>query len=107
MVFRNRVYKVVSQIPKGKIATYGQIARLAGNSKAARAVGILMKNNPYAPEVPCHRVVGFDGRLIGYSGPGGLADKKKLLISDGVTFNGEKANLKKHLWCGNIAKNNK
>ena len=48
MTFKDRVYKIVSEIPKGKVATYGQVAKLAGNSKAARAVGLFMKINPNA-----------------------------------------------------------
>ncbi|MDD3532345.1 MAG: MGMT family protein [Candidatus Shapirobacteria bacterium] len=96
--FKNRVYQVVAQIPKGKVATYGQIAKLAGNKKAARAVGALMKNNPYAPKVACHRVVGFDGRLTGYSGQGGITKKKQWLISEGVIFKKEKVDLEKCLW---------
>jgi methylated-DNA-protein-cysteine methyltransferase related protein len=96
--FKDRVYKVIGQIPKGKVATYGQIARLAGNSKAARSVGALMKHNPYAPEVPCHRVVGSSGQLIGYSIEKGIATKKQLLVSEGVAFKREKVDLKKYLW---------
>jgi O-6-methylguanine DNA methyltransferase len=55
-LFKEKVYKICSSIPKGKVATYGQIAKLAGKPKAARAVGAFMKNNPDAPIVPCHRV---------------------------------------------------
>ena len=96
--FKNKVYRIVSQIPKGKVATYGQIARLAGNSKAARVVGALMKHNPYVPKVPCHRVVGSSGQLVGYSIEKGIATKKQLLVSEGVAFKREKVDLKKYLW---------
>ena len=65
--FRDKVYEITRKIPKGKVATYGQIAKLAGNSKAARAVGYFMKTNPDAPKTPCHRVVAADGKLTGYS----------------------------------------
>ena len=98
MLFRNRVYKVVSQIPKGKVATYGQVAKLAGNSKTARAVGWLMKTNPHAPKVPCHRVIGSDGQLVGYSARKGLVTKKQLLVSEGVVFKRERIDLKMCLW---------
>lgn len=98
MIFKNRVYKIVAQIPKSKVATYGQVAKLAGNQKAARAVGVLMKNNPHAPKVPCHRVVGHNGQLVGYSGQGGINKKKQLLTSEGITFKQGKVNLKKCLW---------
>lgn len=96
--FKERVYKICSSIPKGKVATYGQIARLAGISKAARAVGVFMKNNPHAPQVPCHRVVSADGFLTGYSGKGGIAQKKKMLLKEGVCFKNDKVDLSLYLW---------
>jgi len=100
MDFASRVYKVVKEIPKGKVATYGQIAKLAGSPRAARAVGYLMKTNPNAPIVPCHRVVASDGKLTGYSGAGGIRQKREMLISEGVFFKSEKADLQKSLWRG-------
>lgn len=93
MTFREKVYKITRNIPKGKVATYGQIARLAGNPKAARAVGFFMKTNPDAPRTPCHRVVAADGSLTGYSGKGGIAGKKAMLLSEGVYFIRGKADL--------------
>ncbi len=86
MTFRDKVYKVVAKIPKGKVMTYKQVAIAAGNPKAARAVGSFMRTNPFAPKVPCHRVVGGSGLLVGYSGQGGVSEKKKLLVSEGVFF---------------------
>lgn len=97
-LFKNKVYKICSSIPKGKVATYGQLARLAGKPKAARAVGVFMKNNPDAPIVPCHRVVASDGRLTGYSGEGGIAQKKKMLQKEGVLFKGERVDLLNSKW---------
>jgi O-6-methylguanine DNA methyltransferase len=96
--FKNKVYQLTRLIPKGKVATYGQIARLAGKPKAARSVGAFMKNNPNAPAVPCHRVVGADGSLTGYSGKGGINQKKKILLSEGVYFKTTKVNLDVFLW---------
>ena len=96
--FKNRVYKLVSLNSKGKVATYGQIARLTGNPKASRAVGVLMKNNPFAPRVPCHRVVGYNGNLTGYSAKGGITRKKQLLLSEGVIFKGNQVDLTSSLW---------
>ena len=93
MTFKDRVYKVVEKIPKGKVATYGQVARLAGSPHAARTVGLLMKNNPNASIIPCHRVVGWNGALVGYSATGGLTAKKKLLEQEGVVFKGEVVSL--------------
>ena len=96
--FKEKVYKICRLIPKGKIATYGQLASLAGNHKAARAVGVLMKNNPDAPRTPCHRVVASNGKLTGYSGVGGITKKKKVLISEGVYFKGGRVDLSRSLW---------
>ena len=98
MTFRDRVYTIVSKIPKGKVATYGQIARLSGNAKAGRAVGMFMKTNPHAPKVPCHRVVGSDGSLTGYSGGKGIVTKKVILLKERVRFNGNKVDLKTSSW---------
>ncbi len=96
--FKQTVYNFTKKIPQGKVATYKQLAELAGNSNASRAVGIFMRENPDAPLVPCHRVVGFDGSLIGYSGKNGLKGKKEMLIKEGVQFNGNKVNLELSQW---------
>jgi methylated-DNA-protein-cysteine methyltransferase-like protein len=96
--FRDKVYEFTRQIPKGKVATYGQLAKLAGNPKAGRAVGAFMRINPDAPHTPCHRVVAFDGSLTGYSGVGGIKKKKEMLILEGVKFEGEKVDLASSLW---------
>ena len=98
MTFREKVYEITKQIPKGKVATYGQLARLVGNAKAARAVGALMRVNPNAPHTPCHRVVAQDGSLTGYSGVGGVAGKKKMLLTEGVFFQGDKVDLSRSGW---------
>ena len=98
MTFCDRVYKIVAKIPEGKVATYGEIGKLAGNAKAARAVGMCMKINPFAPRVPCHRVVGAGGRLVGYSGEGGVAMKKSMLRKEGVRFIKDKVDLAKCQW---------
>jgi O-6-methylguanine DNA methyltransferase len=97
-LFKKTVYKLCSSIPKGKIATYGQLARLAGKPKAARAIGVFMKNNPDAPIVPCHRVVASDGKLTGYSGVGGINKKKKMLMDEGVSFKNSRVDLSVSKW---------
>ncbi len=91
MNFNQRVWAVCSRIPRGKVATYGQIARTLGTPGAARAVGSALHVNPYAPQVPCHRVVGSDGSLTGYAG--GLTKKRTLLAREGVVFCGLKVDL--------------
>lgn len=83
MTFRDKVYEIVSKIPRGSVMTYKEVAIAAGNPKAARAVGYFMKTNPYAPRVPCHRVIRSDGKTGGYSGKGGPKGKFKLLLSEG------------------------
>ncbi len=80
--FTRRVYKIVAQIPKGQTLTYKQVAALAGNAKACRAVGnILNKNRD--PRVPCHRVIRSDGRPGGYAF-GGESAKRKILVEEGA-----------------------
>jgi methylated-DNA-[protein]-cysteine S-methyltransferase len=96
--FRERVYALTKQIPKGKVATYGQLAMLAGSPGAARAVGMCMKTNQNAPIVPCHRVVASDGSLTGYSAGNGISTKYELLRKEGVLFSGGKVDLLKSQW---------
>ena len=86
--FTRRVLALTSQIPRGCVATYGGLARAAGNARAARAVGAAQASNPFAPLVPCHRVVDAQLRLHGYGG--GLAVKRGLLEREGVIFEGDR-----------------
>jgi len=97
-LFREQIYSLTRQIPKGKVATYGQLAALSGHPHAARAVGYFMKTNPDAPRTPCHRVVAADGSLTGYSAPRGLIAKKRLLLAEGVIFIGAKVDLARSFW---------
>jgi O-6-methylguanine DNA methyltransferase len=97
-IFKDKIYELTRQIPKGKVSTYGQLARLAGRPKAARAVGYFMRTNPDAPHTPCHRVVSSDGSLRGYSGGKGISTKKEMLLAEGVTFTGDKVDLRSSLW---------
>ena len=80
--FQNQVYRSCGKIPKGKVSTYGEIARMIGKSKSARAVGNALNKNPYSPKIPCHRVVRSDGAVGGFA----FGDKKKvdLLKKEGV-----------------------
>lgn len=81
-MFRNKVLNVVAKIPKGKTLTYKQVATLAGNPKAARAVGNIMHGN-CNPKVPCHRVIRADGRVGGYNN-GGESRKRAILKQEGA-----------------------
>ncbi len=80
--FTEKVRDVVKNIPKGRVLTYREVARRAGNPKAARAVANVMAAN-YDPAVPCHRVIRTDGSLGGYN-RGGVAAKQKILQAEGV-----------------------
>lgn len=95
--FSARVYKATAEIPKGKVATYGQIARLAGSARAARAVGQLMAHNEDPRSIPCHRVVGSTGALTGYAF-NGVSMKRNRLIAEGVSFSGSRVDLAVSLW---------
>src|SRR3989338_5736065 len=95
--FAKKVYETVAKIPPGKVATYGQVAALAGNPKAARAVGMLMSRNQEPKKVPCHRVVGAGGALVGYAFDGIVAKRQKLM-SEGVRFIGARVALPLHHW---------
>jgi len=80
--FARRVWKAMLRIPSGKVASYQTIARLAGNPKASRAVGNACNQNPFAPDVPCHRVVSSSGGIGGYAH--GTKTKIELLKKEGV-----------------------
>ena len=81
--FQKKVWNYLKSIPKGKVKTYKEVAIAINMPKAARAVANACAKNPYAPKVPCHRVVRTDGNLGGYSAPGGVKTKKKLLKKEG------------------------
>lgn len=114
---RQKVFSIVSKIPKGKVATYKQIAKLASTSPGSekfhrtspggeschrinpRAVGRILNTNEKLIEIPCHRIVMSDGRIGGYKG--GVKRKIGLLRSEGVEIKGKLVDLKKSLWKNN------
>ena len=86
--FQMKVYKATSRIPHGKVATYGWVARQIG-CRSAQAVGGALRVNPFAPKVPCHRVIASDGSLHGFAGHTSgplLAKKRRLLQEEGIAF---------------------
>jgi methylated-DNA-[protein]-cysteine S-methyltransferase len=93
--FYEKCYAVLRKVPKGKITTYKEIAR-ALNSKAYRAVGTAMNKNPYAPQVPCHRVINSNGNLGGFFS--GINVKIKLLKSEGIEIRNNKIDLNKYFY---------
>lgn len=82
--FQKKVWKEISKIPKGKVRTYKELAKLIGKPKSSRAVANACGKNPYPIKIPCHRVIRSDGSLGGYSGKGGIKTKKNLLKKEGV-----------------------
>jgi methylated-DNA-[protein]-cysteine S-methyltransferase len=84
--FQLRVWKYLKKIPKGSVKTYMQVAKGIGKPLAARAVANAIGKNPYAPSIPCHRVIRSNGSLGGYSGKGGIKTKRLLLKKEGITL---------------------
>lgn len=82
--FHRRVYALARQIPPGQTRTYGELAEALGGKGRARAVGQALGHNPFAPVVPCHRVLGADGRPGGFSAPGGALLKLRMLAIEGA-----------------------
>ncbi len=91
-----RIYEAVKKIPRGRVATYGQIARLSGNERMARAVGNALHKCPQDADVPCHRVVNSKGELSGAFAFGEENLQETLLREEGVEVAGEKVDLKKY-----------
>ncbi len=83
--FQRKVYAIGRAIPPGQTLTYGEVARRLGDPTASRAVGEAMGKNPFPIIMPCHRVQGADGKLGGFSAPGGGVTKLKLLEIEGAT----------------------
>ena len=81
-----KIYEVVKSIPKGKVATYGQVALIAGNPRWARVVGYALHVNPEPGIIPCHRVVNRDGRVAPSFAFGGEGVQRQLLESEGIVF---------------------
>lgn len=91
-----RIYEAVKKIPKGKVATYGQVAEMAGDKKMARAVGNALHRNPDPDDIPCYRVVNAKGELAGEFAFGGEGAQKKLLETDGIVVTNGRVDLKKY-----------
>lgn len=86
MTVFEKIYKVVKNIPEGKVATYGQVAMLAGNPRWARVVGYALHNNPQPGVIPCHRVVNREGKVSPAFAFGGKNMQIELLTKEGITF---------------------
>ena len=84
--FQVKTWRYLMKIPKGTVKTYSQVAKGIGKPLAVRAVANAIGKNPYAPKIPCHRVIRSNGSLGGYSGKGGIKTKKLLLKREGITL---------------------
>jgi O-6-methylguanine DNA methyltransferase len=93
-----RIYEVVKKIPKGKVATYGQVAELAGDKRMARAVGNALHKNSDPDNIPCFRVVNAKGELAGEFAFGGAGEQAKLLEADGIEVTDGRVDLEKYQW---------
>lgn len=91
-----RIYEAVKKIPKGRVATYAQVAKMAGNEKMCRAVGNALHKNPDPCNIPCYRVVNSKGECSGSFAFGGAGEQEKLLRSDGIEVVNGKVDLKKY-----------
>lgn len=89
--FDRAVYAATRAIPPGETRSYGQVAAAAGAPDGAQAVGRALGRNPFPVVVPCHRVLAADGRLHGFSAPGGLETKLKMLVIEGALHRGQPA----------------
>lgn len=93
-----KIYEVVKKIPKGKVATYGQVAALAGNRRWARVVGYALHSNPDSKTIPCYRVVTKDGKPSNAFVFGGVNEQIHLLAEDGIEFVDGTVDMKKYQW---------
>jgi len=82
--FQLKVWAYLRKIPRGSVRTYSQVAKDIGKPLATRAVANAIGKNPYAPKIPCHRVIRSDGSLGGYSVKGGVRTKRFLLKKEGI-----------------------
>ena len=96
----NSIYRIVMTIPKGRVATYGQIAALAGQPRGARAVGNALHINPDPKNIPCFRVVNSKGELSGAFAFGGLEWQRHYLEEDGIEVVNGKVDLSVYQWDG-------
>ncbi|MDE6221159.1 MAG: MGMT family protein [Lachnospiraceae bacterium] len=93
-----KIYEVVKQIPYGQVATYGQVAALAGNKRWARVVGYALHVNPDPDNIPCYRVVNKDGRVSDAFAFGGGNRQVELLKAEGVEFTGDCVDMAQYQW---------
>jgi len=92
------IYSVVASIPRGRVATYGQVAALAGLARRARLVGHALRETPDGVDVPWHRVVNHQGRISARDEPASEHNQRRLLEAEGVRFIGDRVDMESHQW---------
>lgn len=100
MTFDQSVYEYVKSVPRGKVTTYGMIARAIGHPRAARQVGNALHRNPAPGIVPCHRVVNREGRLAPAFAFGGIEVQARLLEEEGVSVKDGYVEMERYFWKG-------
>ena len=95
MNFTEKVYELTRKIPRGKVTTYGEIAKAIGKPDSARAVGQALRHNPFAPKVPCHRIIASSGDLHGFAGKFRNPEKARMLREEGIEVENNKVDLEK------------
>ena len=103
-VDKQAVYEYLAEIPKGRVVTYGQIAKFLGNPNLARTVGNILHENPDGDKYPCYKVVNAQGKLAENYAFGGIERQKMRLEADGIIVNNNKVDLKKYQWSYEIEK---
>ena len=98
MKFSEKVYEYLQKVPRGKVVTYGLIARAIGSPRASRQVGNALHHNPRPVEIPCHRVVNREGRLAPEFAFGGMEVQAQLLRAEGVEVKDGYVDLEKYIW---------
>lgn len=99
MAFFEEVYEIVRKIPRGKVSTYGDIARMLGQPGKAKVVGWALHSNPYSGDVPCHRVINRKGELSRNFAFGGMEIQRRMLEEEGIVFNKDGTiDLNRYLW---------
>ncbi|MBE6575651.1 MAG: MGMT family protein [Ruminococcaceae bacterium] len=97
---RQKLYALLAEIPRGRVTTYGALARMLGNPRWARAVGNALHENPDGDRYPCYRVVNSRGELSPAYAFGGIAAQERRLAADGIAVEGGKVDLARYLWDG-------
>ncbi len=93
---KNKLYELLTKIPRGKVITYGRAAEILGNKSWARAVGNALHKNPDGEKYPCYKVVNAKGELSAAYAFGGIDEQKRRLLSDGITVEHNKVDLQKY-----------